>query len=467
MLLPSLATLLLIVDLNTVTAFAFQSTTPTLESKSAPLISASTPTSPSSSSSPSALYAVYDPSKSDKNNNNNNKKSNSKTSRINPTPKTFVLKKVPLAEQKKQKAAAANATRKISSTNVNAFFKQKNSGSDDGKANNGPGKKAAGENAGKKAAAKSAAKPVASKPKGMQNFFSTFSLSKSEPQPEEKSADTAPSAKTSPSPKATKTKPDKFFMQTTPIQKLNAKSTSTSTSSSSTTSTTTTSTQNFMSKITSPLEKLNLSPSSFTNTQPQAKSLQPGEEIITNDVTGFTTTIINSDPKPLQTLETNNEPKQTKFTFEQRIESIKTGLVGLFAGGIALTPFSALHDIVLADESIANGVAQWEFDTDTGSIAAALFAIVYRYCVRDGEEENEMLQMGVIGAFVVVRTLSKIRVPVYCSSAPLDCGDPLGYFDYNMIQQGIGSGLESVVMFGAAALAMEYCYNNGYISRFK
>lgn len=69
------------------------------------------------------------------------------------------------------------------------------------------------------------------------------------------------------------------------------------------------------------------------------------------------------------------------FSFEQRIESLKTLVVGALAGGIALTPFAALHDIVLGGDFVRNGPAQWEFDTDMGSIEAGLFAIVYRYCV--------------------------------------------------------------------------------------
>eukprot|EP00560_Eucampia_antarctica_P008993 CAMPEP_0197825568 /NCGR_PEP_ID=MMETSP1437-20131217/2613_1 /TAXON_ID=49252 ORGANISM="Eucampia antarctica, Strain CCMP1452" /NCGR_SAMPLE_ID=MMETSP1437 /ASSEMBLY_ACC=CAM_ASM_001096 /LENGTH=213 /DNA_ID=CAMNT_0043425599 /DNA_START=86 /DNA_END=724 /DNA_ORIENTATION=- len=117
-----------------------------------------------------------------------------------------------------------------------------------------------------------------------------------------------------------------------------------------------------------------------------------------------------------------------KFSFGQKIESIKTGVVGLLSGGIAAAPVIALHDLVFADQTIINQSAQWEFDTDMGSIEAALFAIVYRYCVRD--DDNEMLEMGCIGAFVVVRTLSRVRLPTYCLSAPLSCGEPLGYFDW-------------------------------------
>ena len=68
---------------------------------------------------------------------------------------------------------------------------------------------------------------------------------------------------------------------------------------------------------------------------------------------------------------------------------MKTAAVGLLAGGIASTPFIALHDIP------AYGAASWEFDTDMGSLQSALFAIVYRYCVRKGDD-SDMLNMGVV-----------------------------------------------------------------------
>ena len=162
-----------------------------------------------------------------------------------------------------------------------------------------------------------------------------------------------------------------------------------------------------------------------------------------------------------------NADATDKFTFAQKIESIKTGVVGLLVGGIAVTPVTAIHDIVFPGDTISNGLAQWEFDTDTGSITAALFAIVYRYCVREGEEKNEMLPMGVIGAFAIVRTVSRVRVSYYCDAVPLDCGSPLGYLDWAMLQQLLFSGVESAALFGATAAAMDYCYTKGYISRFK
>lgn len=104
-----------------------------------------------------------------------------------------------------------------------------------------------------------------------------------------------------------------------------------------------------------------------------------------------------------------------KFSFGQRIESLKCVVVGALSGGICLTPITALHDIAFSK----GGAAQWEFDTDMGSLEAALFAIVYRYCIR--KDENPMLNQGVTGAFVLTRTLSRIRVPSYCTAAPLSC----------------------------------------------
>ena len=150
---------------------------------------------------------------------------------------------------------------------------------------------------------------------------------------------------------------------------------------------------------------------------------------------------------------------EDKFSPQQRIESVKTGVIGALTGGIAATPFIALHDIP------SYGLGSWEFDTDMGAIQSALFAIVYRYCVRENDD-NDMLNMGVVGAFVAVRTLARVRVPGYCTAAPLDCGDPLGYFDWDMLQQLLLNGIESVVLFGAAAAAIEFSYERNWISKF-
>ena len=48
----------------------------------------------------------------------------------------------------------------------------------------------------------------------------------------------------------------------------------------------------------------------------------------------------------------------------------------------------------------------------------------------------------------------------------LSGGDPIGYFDWNMIQQLALNGLESAALFGATAAAMEYAYSRNWISKF-
>ena len=45
-------------------------------------------------------------------------------------------------------------------------------------------------------------------------------------------------------------------------------------------------------------------------------------------------------------------------------------------------------------------------------------------------------------------------------------GPPLGYFDWNMIQQAAWGGVESAFLFGAASLAMEFAFRQEWISKF-
>jgi hypothetical protein len=111
-----------------------------------------------------------------------------------------------------------------------------------------------------------------------------------------------------------------------------------------------------------------------------------------------------------------------KFGFGQRIESVKCLVVGGIVGSVALAPFAALHDLILLSVLApihTNGLAQWEFDNDMASVQAALFAIVYRYCIR--EDTNPQLNQGVIGSFVITRTLSRIVVSPQCSAIVLSC----------------------------------------------
>lgn len=168
-----------------------------------------------------------------------------------------------------------------------------------------------------------------------------------------------------------------------------------------------------------------------------------------------------------QAVEAVKKQAKKELTAAELFESSKALIVGLLSGGVAVTPVAFLHDYYFPGKTIPNGIAQWEFDTDTGSLAAALFAVIYRFSIREGEESNELLPLFVISSFVLVRTLSRVRVSYYCDAIPLNCGAPFGYFDFAMSQQALFSGLESLFLFGAAASAMDYCYKKGFISRYK
>ena len=75
-------------------------------------------------------------------------------------------------------------------------------------------------------------------------------------------------------------------------------------------------------------------------------------------------------------------------------------------------PVVLLHSVVVG----AGGLAQWEFTTDILLLEAAFFAAPVR-----ANDNNPMLNQGVVGAFVFVRTLSNIHVSPSCSFAPLMC----------------------------------------------
>ena len=141
--------------------------------------------------------------------------------------------------------------------------------------------------------------------------------------------------------------------------------------------------------------------------------------------------------------------RESKFDLAQRIESTKAGAVGFATGATVLLPFNLLH--TLMSESV-DKTSQFAFSTSVGAIEAALFSIVYRYCVRDGEESNAQLGQGVAGAFAITRALSLAG----------GNGDTI---DFNMVQQIILSGVESLVLFGAVKFAMDMLAEKGFVKR--
>ncbi len=128
----------------------------------------------------------------------------------------------------------------------------------------------------------------------------------------------------------------------------------------------------------------------------------------------------SKDEEATQPLPSSDNEQVNKFGFFQRIESVKCLVVGAVTGSIALAPFALLHDLLFIPSMIdSSGLAQFEFDTDAAAVQSGLFAISYRYCIRT--DTNPQLQDGVVGAFAITRTLSRIVLPSSCSAIPLYC----------------------------------------------
>ncbi|GMH59600.1 hypothetical protein TrRE_jg4013 [Triparma retinervis] len=146
----------------------------------------------------------------------------------------------------------------------------------------------------------------------------------------------------------------------------------------------------------------------------------------------------------------------------KRIESLKAGAIGGLVGASVSSPFLYLSSALL---SPPNPTGQWEFQTDMASIEGALFAICFRYIVRT-DTDNEMLKMGALGAFILVRTLPLISVPSTCSSVPLKC-EYLYILDPATIPQVAFHGIESLALFGSAFLALNHSFNKKWLSPFE
>ena len=157
---------------------------------------------------------------------------------------------------------------------------------------------------------------------------------------------------------------------------------------------------------------------------------------------------VSEPPKKSEPPSPKNEDK---FTFAQKIESTKAAVAGFVTGATVQIPFSAFS--TLAGDSINKG-AQFGVDTAIGGVEAALFGIVYRYCVREGEETNEQLGNGAAGAFAITRALSAVS------------GD-LDQLDLGLVSKLAFNGLESLVLFYAVKAALDLLADKGIVGRMK
>ena len=174
----------------------------------------------------------------------------------------------------------------------------------------------------------------------------------------------------------------------------------------------------------------------------------------------------------------NDDSQSDKFGWSQRWASIQSLILGAIVGSIASAPISLFHNLVILQ--LTNPIAQWEYDTDVNAIIGGLFAIVYRYCIRDDGDTNPPLKQGCVSAMILIRTLPQIHIPSYCTSVPLNChheniithvlssfsSTPYIFDDGIVLQQLFWSGLESTLLFTVVAQMMDHAMTRQYIQRF-
>lgn len=153
------------------------------------------------------------------------------------------------------------------------------------------------------------------------------------------------------------------------------------------------------------------------------------------------------------------KPNLVKYDelFGERIESGKFAASSVAGGIITSLPIALIHGY-LVDHF--NG--QWEFREDMLSLILLVFGLTYRYGTRG--TKNDQIRLGIIGSFIITRTLSEIHVPATCSSVPLDCGAPFHYVSWSMISEGLWAGGESALAFGGSALFIDFLIKKRLLS---
>lgn len=142
---------------------------------------------------------------------------------------------------------------------------------------------------------------------------------------------------------------------------------------------------------------------------------------------------------------------------EERFESVKTSALAII--------FAVVPEAVTGWLDPERLTPRWEFQLDMLALQVLLFGLVYRYAVREGDE-NPMLRAGVLAAFVLPRAFFLVEMPAECVTVPLNCGPPLGYFNWSMLAQVVKHAVIGGVVLGSALYGLERAFAVGLIRRF-
>lgn len=142
-----------------------------------------------------------------------------------------------------------------------------------------------------------------------------------------------------------------------------------------------------------------------------------------------------------------------KTGITERIDSLKSGIVGSIAVGITFSITLILHSLIFARyHEVLTILPQFSLtlqDFLRGTIAGFsgfLFGVTYRYIIR--EDQNVHLQSGAIVAFGLVRGLGQIDVSFSLSQSWVELIILLG---------------ESLLLFAVAAVSLDWAIKKGWI----
>lgn len=110
---------------------------------------------------------------------------------------------------------------------------------------------------------------------------------------------------------------------------------------------------------------------------------------------------------PIQKLIQNKQMEQSN-DLGQGVDKAKTFFTGLISGGIAVAPIVAFQDIILKFSLSQDVIDKFYLDTSMSSFECALFSLIMRFCVREGQQNNDVLKNGIVASAALLRTSSQI-----------------------------------------------------------
>lgn len=135
----------------------------------------------------------------------------------------------------------------------------------------------------------------------------------------------------------------------------------------------------------------------------------------------------------------------------ERLESLKTGIVGSIASGVAFLLLTLLHAQLVSSLPISVTSSQTLHLLISGSIALLsgfLFSVTYRYVIR--QDKNPQLKSGAIMAFGLIRGLAQAENQLNNQLPLWQLGIPIA---------------ESLLLFAIVAFCVDWAIGFGWIKR--